>query len=69
VTVKSVDAGPVGRVGVVVVDLWLDQPPVPGRSVPHLGDLVVDQPAVNEIPGEADPGPGWDPLVPGRNVM
>jgi len=54
---------------VVVVDLWLDQPPVPGRSVPHLGDLVVDQPAVNEIPGEADPGPGWDPLVPGRNVM
>jgi hypothetical protein len=51
---------------VVVVDLWLDQPPALGRSVPDLGDLVVDQPAVNEVPGQADPGPRWDPLVPGH---
>ena len=38
----------------------------PSRSVPQLGDLVVDQPAVKEVPGEADPGPRWDPLVPGQ---
>src|SRR5215472_17038103 len=64
--VKSVDAGPAGRVGVVVVDLWLDQPPALGRCVPDLGDLVVDQPTVKQVPGEADPGPRWDPLVPGH---
>src|SRR5262245_9554421 len=64
--VKRVEAGPVDRGGVVVVDLWLDQPPALRRSVPDLGDLVVDQPAVNEVPGEADPGPRWDPLVPGH---
>jgi hypothetical protein len=64
--VKSVEAGPVGRVGVAVVDLWLDQPPALGRCVPDLGDLMVDQPAVKEVPGKADPGPGWDPLLPGH---
>ena len=47
-----------------VVYLWLDQPPALSRSVPDLGDLVVDHPAIKEVPGEADPGPGWDPLVP-----
>jgi hypothetical protein len=51
---------------VAVVDLWLDQPRALSRSVPDLGDLVVDQPAVKGAPGEADPGPGWDPLVPGH---
>ena len=49
-----------------VVDLWLDQPPALGRLVPDLRDLVVDQHAVQQVPGEADPGPGWDPLAPGH---